>query len=340
MGWKQKVGVGVLLGGLAIGSYTVYKGQQSQIDKQKESISNLEKKIDEINTLDQTQNETSANLQKFLEELSGKNKELSELVSGLLNNPLVNRDVRDLYLKMIIPTVQIESTARNNSKNTGSGTLICSVQGEDNQFYSYILTAEHIIKSQDPKKPIKVYEYSWGQGDFTIREAKLIVSNKRNDLALLEIATTTKRSIAKLISKENIDSLKVFDKVYNVGCPETPPVPTYGEIIRKREEDSGEDQWLISAPGFFGNSGGGVYLERTKELFGVAQEIKCDQLSHYLINESTKNKMRARDHDVLIPHLSVIASPTLIYSWLDNEGLQFIYDEHHTRQQWIDSRKK
>ncbi len=341
VGWKQKVGVGILLGALGIWGYTVYKDQQSQIDKQKESISNLEKKIEEINTSDQTQNETSANLQKVLEELSGTNKELSELVNGLLNNPLINRDVRDLYLKMVIPTVRVESVSRKNETEIGSGTILNSFPGEGGKFYSYILTAAHVIEDQDPDKLIKIYEFDWGQNTHKIHNAKLIASSRRNgltDLAVLEIVTDTKKSFAKLISKENINSLKIFDRVYNVGCPSgIPPLPTYGELVRK-DNIHIEEHWMISATGTLGSSGGGIYLERTRELFGVFHAIEVEEMDHEFHDKSKKIKIK--DHEVLIYNLGIIISPSTIYSWLDNQGLQFIYDDNHTREQWINSKKK
>ncbi|MBI5064640.1 trypsin-like peptidase domain-containing protein [Candidatus Woesearchaeota archaeon] len=385
MSWKQKVGVGVLLGALATGCHTGQYNQQEKINepqeeivKLEEAINNLEqkleeqreneisshkiledyinvltKKIEENETSDKSRNNQLIQLRNYgllltmilknnhdsIEQIAGKNKELSGMINALMNNPLINRNINQLYVRMIIPTVKIESTSSTDEQETGSGTVLSCIKGEDKKFYSYILTAAHVIEDQDLAKPIKVYKYSWGQYESTKYNAKLISSNKEKDLALIEIVTNSKINTAKLIRKEDINTLRVFDKVYNVGCPlEIPPVPTYGEIMSKHYVDEDGNSWLINAPAMFGNSGGGVYLERTREFIGMFYALKADELEHEFTNGHKDQTLK--EHDIVVPHLGLIVPADTIYSWLDSEGLQFIYDNNHTRDEWLNSRKK
>ena len=60
------------------------------------------------------------------------------------------------------------------------------------------------------------------------------------------------------------DRVSVWDPIYAVGCPlGNDPIPTQGEISSLSNELNGSNYWMINAPTYFGNSGGGVYLADT-----------------------------------------------------------------------------
>jgi hypothetical protein len=66
----------------------------------------------------------------------------------------------------------------------------------------------------------------------------------------------------------------VFTGIYAVGCPlGNDPIPTGGFISSLRNEVGGSNYWMINAPTYFGNSGGGIFLESTHELIAVFSKI-------------------------------------------------------------------
>ena len=105
--------------------------------------------------------------------------------------------------------------------------------------------------------------------------AHMVAENTVHDLAILRIETGMDLGpVASLAPKVRSDQVEVFDPIYTVGCPlGTAAQATRGEITRTQWEVDGENYWMVSSPAFFGNSGGGVFLEETHELVGIFSKI-------------------------------------------------------------------
>ena len=67
---------------------------------------------------------------------------------------------------------------------------------------------------------------------------------------------------------------------------------------------------MLSAPTFFGNSGGGVYLADTYRLVGISSMIY------------TYGKM----NPTVVPHMGLFVPIETIYRWLDGEGYSFVHE--------------
>ncbi len=104
---------------------------------------------------------------------------------------------------------------------------------------------------------------------------RLIAKDVPTDLALLRVeGAGSEARLARLAPRQRESQIEVFSPVYTVGCPlGTAAQATRGEVTRKTWQVGGENLWMISSPAYFGNSGGGVFLEETQELIGVFAKI-------------------------------------------------------------------
>ncbi len=303
MSLKEKIGVCLLTGALALNSCTStseYKVLESKVKEQGSKIESLEQKLRESNTI------------QF-------------------------RDVDELYLKMIAPTVKVELNTHSSS-STGAGTVLYSKKEDNGLAYSYILTSAHVVTTRAEDFAITVHNYSLSQDSIKDCSAEVIAMNKANDLAILEVISDEVFPTANLIPKENINVVKIFDRVYTVGCPtDDPPLQSYGELTNKMPSARTTNFWRINAPTAHGNSGGGVYLESTKELMGVLCKGETEEVEH---QRKDGRSSPTKKHLIEIPHLSIITSPIAIYSFLEEENLQFLYDSSQSREECFERRER
>jgi hypothetical protein len=93
--------------------------------------------------------------------------------------------------------------------------------------------------------------------------------------------------------------------VYAVGCPlGNDPIPTFGEIADTHHVVDGGHYWMISAPTYIGNSGGGVFDADTHELLGIFTKIY------------THGTLRP----TVVPHMGLATPLPLVYDWLEQVG--------------------
>jgi hypothetical protein len=187
----------------------------------------------------------------------------------------LKRDIGSMTKSMLAPTVQL-----NGDETVGSGTLIFSGRAKAGEGYeSYALTSYHVIRNilNDPghrkDRGIAVSIY----GGARVREdfADMVLFNERIDTALLKLrGTELCTAVARLAPPEMAQDVAVFTGIYAVGCPlGNDPIPTGGFISSLRNEVGGSNYWMINAPTYFGNSGGGIFLESTHELIAVFSKI-------------------------------------------------------------------
>jgi S1-C subfamily serine protease len=144
--------------------------------------------------------------------------------------------------------------------------------------------------------------------DGTTRQekARLLAHDPKVDVALLELVTSDALEFgARLAPRSRLAGASTFDQVVAVGCPlGNDPIPTRGEIATCQHEVDGERYWMINAPTYIGNSGGGIFDSRTHELLGIFSKIY------------THGSLRP----TIVPHMGLVTPMAKVYDWLAQVG--------------------
>jgi hypothetical protein len=214
------------------------------------------------------------------------------------------RDTDQMWRELLGPVVQL---AGENS--VGSGVLLQSMPVGD-KWRTMVVTAWHVVRDiQDDaglqaKVPVTIYDQV---GVVRTESATLVRHDPLIDVALLEL-TSSRPFVngAKLATYDSLAQHRVFDRVYAVGCPlGNDPIPTAGELADTSHDIDGQNYWMINAPTFIGNSGGGIFDAETHELLGIFSKIY-----NYGVAQQT-----------IIPHMGLVTPMTTIYDWIAEEGL-------------------
>lgn len=223
----------------------------------------------------------------------------------------VYRDPDLLTRTMLLPTVQL-----NGDDTVGSGTIVCSGRNprSGDAIETYVLTSYHVVRNiladtpRAAKDGIDVTVYL--PGERLVVKGRLVASQPRIDAALLQLATERQLPfVADVLPRSEIGTVKVWDPVCAVGCPlGNDPVPSHGEVSSLRNELNGTNYWMVNAPTYFGNSGGGIYRTDTCQLIGVFSKI-------YTHGKGTP---------VVVPHMGLCTPIEAIHDWLADEKLDHL----------------
>jgi S1-C subfamily serine protease len=237
------------------------------------------------------------------QQAASESKDRLEQLDQLISTP---PDMRALWRELVGPVVQLAGES-----SVGSGVLLPSRPAPDVGGYrTYILTAWHVVRDiqGDPpvlEMPVPVQLY---REDASRRSEKahLLDHDVRLDTALLELITPDQiENGARLALREHLENVRIFDSVVAVGCPlGNDPIPTRGEIATCHHEVDGETYWMINAPTYIGNSGGGIFDSRTHELVGIFSKIY------------THGSLRP----TIVPHMGLVTPMTKVYDWLVQAG--------------------
>jgi S1-C subfamily serine protease len=221
------------------------------------------------------------------------------------------RDVDGMWREIVGPVVQLAGDA-----TVGSGVLLESRPRPEGGFTTYMVTSWHVVRDiyGSPERistPIPVHMYL-PEGGTRNETASMVAYDVPLDVALLVLDTSESVPCgARLASRERVASVRIFDAVYAVGCPlGNDPIPTAGEIAATQHEVDGARYWMISAPTYIGNSGGGIFDAHTHELVGIFSKIY------------THGAMRS----TIVPHMGLATPLSIIYGWLDNVGQSEVVD--------------
>lgn len=236
-------------------------------------------------------------------------KQAAEEHATMLAAARANEDVEIRYKELMSPTVRV-----NARHEVGSGTILWS-RASGKRARTYILTAWHIVQdnvTEDGSIPLEVDFYAAGEL-LRSETGKIVSKQARLDLALLEVRGYHAYSQkARIPRRSDLPGIKIFSKVYAIGCPlGYSPLPTSGELTSKDKELDGNHYWMINAPTIFGNSGGGIYVARSRTLIGVLSRISA-----------YKNMI-----DVAVPHMGLVTSMDQVYDWLDKTRYSFVYKD-------------
>jgi S1-C subfamily serine protease len=158
------------------------------------------------------------------------------------------------------------------------------------------------------EKGVKVFTYP--EGTPVEESADMVAHDEATDLVLLRMRGSRKyKDVARLMPVEACDRLTVFTPIYAVGCPlGNDPVPTSGELSSLTNRVSNHNYWMINAPTYFGNSGGGVFHGKTRELIGVFSKIYT----------------HGSGRPIVIPHMGLATPARTVMEFLDKAGYGFI----------------
>ncbi len=239
-------------------------------------------------------------VQRALEAAEAANAGVDQLAQSL------ERDKERMWRDLLGPTVQLMG-----EETVGSGVLLRSEQIDGSTDYTtYVITAWHVIRdiqstpdSVNTPVPITIYART---GEIRSETAHLLKYDAALDVALLKLNST--RAVecgAKLAPRERLDQVAVFENIYAVGCPlGNDPIPTFGEIADTHHSVDGQRYWMISAPTYIGNSGGGVFDATTHELLGIFTKIY------------THGTLRP----TVVPHMGLATPLPAVYDWLEQVG--------------------
>ena len=236
--------------------------------------------------------------------ISEQQNAITNLAGTVLKNP------QTMTRGMLLPTVQL-----NGDDTVGSGTLVFSdTNPKTDKVESYVLTSYHVVRNiladtpKAQKEGIDITVYL-GKEKLTIK-GRMIANQPRIDAALLKLETEKKLPcVANVYPPHGADPVKVWDAVCAVGCPlGNDPVPSHGEVSSLSNDLNGSNYWMINAPTYFGNSGGGVYMADTQQLIGVFSKI-------YTHGKGTP---------VVVPHMGLCTPMPAVHEWLEQEGLDHL----------------
>jgi S1-C subfamily serine protease len=217
---------------------------------------------------------------------------------------------------MIQPTVQLRGNGTVGSAVVVySGPLAGDASPE--RYCNLALTAFHVVAEVlgnrlDREIDAVKFFFPGTDQETGALTARLIAYDKAKDIALLSLGTDLRLpGFARLQDEALLGELDIFSQACAVGCPlGSHPVATMGQITAVDKEVDGEKFWMINAPTYFGNSGGGVYSVPDCNLIGIFSMI-------YTYGKAKPS---------LVPHMGLFLPLGTIRSWLDNEGFGFVHE--------------
>ncbi len=231
-------------------------------------------------------------------------------MESLEANLPASRDTRTMWRELVGPTIQLAGQS-----TVGSGVV---VRGTDGALH--VLTAWHVVRDIKAENegvvlpiPLRAFRRD---GSWIDRECDLIAHDVDLDVALLTVVDPEGlEEHAQLATPNRLDDVQVFDTIYAVGCPlGNDPIPTHGEVASTYHLVGDNAYWMISAPTYIGNSGGGIYDAATHELLGIFSKIY------------THGSMRA----TIVPHMGLVTPLDQIYDWLGRQGHLHLFQSEET----------
>ena len=215
----------------------------------------------------------------------------------------IYQDRDELTRKMLLPTVQL-----NGDDTVGSGTIVFSGPNKKNgnRIETYVLTSYHVVRNivaDTPRAQKTGFDVTvYLPGENLVVKGRMIASEPKIDAALVKLETDRQLpNVANVLPRNETNQVHVWDPVCAVGCPlGNDPVPSKGEVSSLSNELNGANYWMVNAPTYFGNSGGGIYRADTRQLIGVFSKIYT----------------HGKGQPVVVPHMGLCTPMDLIYTWL------------------------
>lgn len=220
----------------------------------------------------------------------------------------IERRPAKMKRRMVYPIVQL----RGNG-TVGSGVVIQSQALADGSgAETYVLTAHHVVleilgsPGSTRIDDLRFMDASTDLLQDRTYSAELLAFQEDVDIALLRVEQDEPwRYVAELTPNDRMRAVQMFEQVYAVGCPlGNKPMPTPGEVSSLDKEVAGQNFWMINAPTFFGNSGGGVFLNESGYLIGISSMIYT----------------YGKQQPMVVPHMGLFVPLETVLHWLRDEG--------------------
>jgi len=254
------------------------------------------------------------------------------------------RDYDELHRRLHLACARVRA-----GNAGGSGTIIYSAGGGEDDYSTYVLTNHHVvdglIKVEDYWDPVlqreakrdvrglpyvELFTYRWESRAVgaTSVEAEIVAYDEDEDLALLHLRSGRKApAVATLYPRGKERDLRIGMPVFCVGAGlGEPPVTTYGILSQFGREIDHQEYWLSTAPSIYGNSGGALFLADTLEMLGVPARLAV--MGGFLGGSDA------------ITHLSFAITITRIYDFLERQCFRFIYDPSFTEAGEAEERRR
>lgn len=275
---------------------------RSEVRMQARRIAALEGLADVVSRTDEVSQTRWDGLVRALEATTQVALETRDELGRVRTHIAADHDVQ--WDAMVAPTVQLAGDT-----TVGSGVLLPSRPvAEDGDGYTTLLvTAYHVVRdiradSLDADAPIPVFVRG-ADGEKREYGARLLDHDVELDAALLALDTSQPFVAGALLpTRARLRQARVFDPVVAVGCPlGNDPIPTRGQLTDLHHTVGDDRFWMISAPTYIGNSGGGIYSSASHELLGVFTKI----YTHGAIRPT------------VIPHMGLVTPLGAFYDWID-----------------------
>jgi S1-C subfamily serine protease len=212
---------------------------------------------------------------------------------------------------------------------TGSATIAAAPPAV--RYTTFALTAYHVVKEilaeEFPLGTLEEVRYlaSPDAADMEITSASVELADPEHDLALLRLRTRDRFPfIAEILPRDELGRLELFTRAYAVGCPlGNRPLATAGHISLLNKVVGDQNFWMLTAPTFFGNSGGGVFDSETCRLIGVSSMI-------YTYTYGASRSM-------VVPHMGLFVPIEAVYDWLNGERYGFVLRARRTEEPAIEA---
>jgi hypothetical protein len=268
-------------------------------------VPGLEKELEERDDRLQKRYEALSELVLSAQRVASDSQERLARLDQTLTAAQRPPDLHGMWRELVGPVVQLSGDA-----SVGSGVLLESQPRDEGGYRTIVMTAWHVVRDiqGDPPDltlpvPVRIYRED---GTTRQEEARLLAHEPKLDAALLELITPDPMEFgARLAPRSRLAETRIFDQVVAVGCPlGNDPIPTRGEVATCHHEVDGERYWMINAPTYIGNSGGGIFDSRTHELLGIFSKIY------------THGSLRP----TIVPHMGLVTPMTRVYDWMERVG--------------------
>ena len=279
-------GIRAVGGLLAVGLLAGYHSQNTSLRQQVDELDKLRNHVAEItrrfdtdiaratNAASQRATTVSNELIGLRSAMDESNAEAQAAVSAVSAlSERVAPNSRMLTEELLAPAVQL-----NGPVSVGSGTLVCSrFEPSTGEVLNYVLTAWHVVRDiidEDPNGLIQVTVYE-RDGRKTEVVGKLAAHAEAIDSALVRLRSDRIFThVAKVLPANAARAISIWDPIVAVGCPlGNDPIPTTGAVASLQNPIGDANYWMINAPGYFGNSGGGVFETGDRRLIGVYSKV-------------------------------------------------------------------
>lgn len=193
-----------------------------------------------------------------------------------VSSPIV--DEITLKQKEMRDTIILVKTRQGN----GSGTIMDRLDTEIEGVFEYrVLTNKHVthlrfvrslkevnsltgkIKVEIADTGCMVVVFDHLNEDWDEYDASVVAESIEYDFAILSFLSNDELAIAKIANTNMLEQIRVFDKIFTIGCQlGRVPIPTTGIISQILTGRYGEREWIIygnTAQIAPGSSGGGLF---------------------------------------------------------------------------------